>query len=151
LFADNSETQNEYIVGIIATSILIFGFFFVWAMFMCIFNCCLGKRRVGFLSGEPYDARTLKGEPNKRAVRGRIVFGGSGILFIAFTLLLVFLGIANLEDTANELSDGAEVSQNTVRYLILTAIYRESHCSSFIFHDFFLLGPLAKPSHLSEF
>jgi energy-converting hydrogenase Eha subunit H len=71
----------------------------------------MGKRRVGFLSGGPYDATDFQGEPNKRARNGRIVFGLSGLVFIVFAFLLIFLGVANLETTTSELEEGAKVSE----------------------------------------
>lgn len=90
--------------------IILLAFFLLWTLVLCFCKCCLGKRRVGYLSGAPYDARTTEGKPNRRAVRGRLIFGFSGVMFVVFTLLLVLLGFANLIDTTNELSNGAEAS-----------------------------------------
>lgn len=73
-----------------------------------ILKCCMGKR-VGFLSGAPYQAR-VNGGPNPRITRGRVIFGMNGLLFIIFTLTLIFLGFGNLEETTNELGDGVSVS-----------------------------------------
>jgi len=55
---------------------------------MCILKCA-GKQRVGFLSGERYDATTLQGEPNKRIMRGRIVFSVASLLVRFFAMTLI--------------------------------------------------------------
>ena len=86
-----------------------------------MFLKCMGKNRVGFLSGAPYEA-TLNGEPSKRPMRGRIAFGVGGLMFIVFTLTLIFLGFGNLQDTTDELSSGAQVSFKNISVFFLPPI-----------------------------
>lgn len=75
----------------------------------------MGSGRVGYLSGGPYEATVgEKKEPNKRPMRGRIVFGTSGLLFIMFTMLLLFRGFGNLENTTTELAEGARVRREAL-------------------------------------
>ena len=70
---------------------------------------CMGKQRAGFLSGAPYEAN-VNGEPSKRPMRGRIVFGVSGLLYFVFTMTLIFAGYGNLEQTTDDMVEGARVS-----------------------------------------
>ena len=71
---------------------------------------CLGKHRVGFLSGAPLTSQSNKvsivdGGSEKNCVTSaspsvvRSVFIGSGIMFILFAILIVTQGITNLQDT----------------------------------------------------
>lgn len=61
---------------------------------------CLGRSKVGFLSGARFQAPENGGSA-KRIRRSRIVFLIAGVLFIVFTFLWVALGITQLQDTVN--------------------------------------------------
>lgn len=55
-FADMFGTkaqQESYIAGLLWLGILVASFFAVWLLLIMIF-CCLGSKRVGFLSGKPF-------------------------------------------------------------------------------------------------
>ena len=96
----------------------------------------MGKRRVGFLSGSPYEATVAdkRDEPNPRIKRGRIIFGVFGMIFITFTFLLVFLGLANLEETTRSMADGSAVSQvngfRSDRWFVVTLVPADNAFSS---------------------
>ena len=113
-FADlfgTQEEQQEYVAGILVVALILSCFFFCWGVFICILKC-MGRGRVGFLAGGPYEATIgEKKDPNPRPKRGRIVFGVSALLFIIFTMLLLFLGFANLEETTSDMATGARVRQ----------------------------------------
>jgi NADH:ubiquinone oxidoreductase subunit 3 (subunit A) len=107
LFDD--QKNAEYINGVLTFSLILVCFFLLWAIILVVLMC-MGKRRVGFLSGAPYEMHLEdKTVPNPRVMRGRIVFALCGMLFITFTFLLIFLGIANLSQTTAELANGAGV------------------------------------------
>lgn len=100
-FADlfNEDKRDDYIVGTSIFALIIACFFFCWLLFLC-FCKCMGQR-VGFLSGSNF-------HQNKRSTTiGRLVFGISGMGFIAFALTLVLLGLPGLESKSSEVSDGA--------------------------------------------
>jgi drug/metabolite transporter (DMT)-like permease len=108
----NDKKSSDYITGVLTVSLILVCFFLIWAIILFVLMC-MGKRKVGFLSGAPYDMHLAdETQPNPRIRRGRIVFAIFGMLFITFTFLLLFLGIANLSQTTAELSNGARVGFN---------------------------------------
>lgn len=100
----NEDQAPGYVIGIVITALILVSAFLCWGIFLLILKC-MGTNRVGFLSGSPYQAK-INGEPSKRPVTGRIVFGCSGLVFITFTLVLLFVGFGNLESTTDDMSDG---------------------------------------------
>jgi antitoxin component of MazEF toxin-antitoxin module len=52
LFGESSEA-NEYIMGLVWLA-LTFGIIFLLWIIIILFLCCLGSKRVGFLSGQPF-------------------------------------------------------------------------------------------------
>jgi hypothetical protein len=123
---DGADTE-DYLLGLIFAGCLIVSFFLAWALLLLVFKCCLGQRKVGFLSGSPY--RISIPEPKEkeqsplpeegpeevpvvekksrcgsRPMRGRVLFLLSGIVYITFTTLLVTEGLTNLQSSANTLS-----------------------------------------------
>ena len=104
---DEDEAPG-YVIGIVVSASILATCFLCWGIFLMILKC-MGKQRVGFLSGAPYEA-TINGEPSMRPLRGRIVFGVSGLLYFVFTMTLLFAGYGNLEQTTRDMSDGATVS-----------------------------------------
>ncbi|CAB9521790.1 expressed unknown protein [Seminavis robusta] len=114
-FADlfNDDKRADYINGVLVVALILECIFLTWAIGLC-FLMCMGKQRVGFLSGAPYDA-SLDGNvrvENPRVMRGRATFGVSGMILITFTFLLIFLGIGNLDETTTELSSGAGLGRD---------------------------------------
>ena len=45
------EDTSDYVVGVVASSMLIFAFITAWVLTLILFKCC-GRNRVGFLSGQ---------------------------------------------------------------------------------------------------
>jgi drug/metabolite transporter (DMT)-like permease len=120
-----SQEKTEYINGVLTVALVLVCFFLIWAIILVVLMC-MGRRRVGFLSGVPYQMHLADTtEPNPRIRRGRIVFALSGMIFITFTFLLLFLGIANLSETTVELANGARVCSRVVfvmaRFLLITS------------------------------
>lgn len=50
LIDGNKEQGTDYLIGIIAASIAMFGFFLIWLVNLVVLKC-LGPKRVGFFSG----------------------------------------------------------------------------------------------------
>lgn len=109
LLSSNSEDVSDYRAGLIAVASVTAICFFCAMICLPIFMC-LGKDRVGFLSGAPLTSQSSKGSTadgnsEKNCVTGasptvvRSVFIGSGIMFILFAILIVTQGITNLQDT----------------------------------------------------
>ena len=90
------------------TALILVSCFLCWGIFLMILKC-MGKQRVGFLSGAPYEAN-VNDEPSKRPMRGRIAFGVSGLLYFVFTMTLIFAGYGNLEQTTDDMGEGVRVS-----------------------------------------
>ena len=60
LVSSNQEEQVDYVVGILATAFFILSIFIFWAA--AIVSCkCLGRRRIGFLSGRMHLQPDMKG------------------------------------------------------------------------------------------
>lgn len=107
--SSSDEDVADYRAGLIAVaSVTAICFFF--AMICLPIFMCLGRDRVGFLSGAPLTSQTNKGstvdgKSEKNCVTGasptvvRSVFIGSGMMFILFAILIVTQGVTNLQDT----------------------------------------------------
>lgn len=104
---DENEAPG-YVIGILIVALILASCFLCWGIFLMILKC-MGKQRVGFLSGAPYEA-IVNGEPSKQPMRGRVAFGISGLLYFIFTMTLIFAGYGNLEQTTYDMSEGARVS-----------------------------------------
>lgn len=103
-----------------------------WGLLLCIFMC-MGKDRVGFLSGRPFSRdltppplspkqQTQEQEENKRpyksgdpwnsiATRSRVVFLFSGLVVITFSILLVTRGLTQLQSTVDTVHASSIVVQ----------------------------------------
>lgn len=109
LLSSNSDDVSDYRAGLIAVAAVTAICFFCAIICLPIFMC-LGKDRVGFLSGAPLTSQsnkgsTVDGNSGKNCVTGasptvvRSIFIGSGIMFILFAILMVTQGLTNLQDT----------------------------------------------------
>jgi len=113
---------------------IMFAFFFAWLFLILVFRC-LGRRRVGFLSGAPFHrdidqefidqqmkSRTAVNNMaevlvdyyegnslSKRPTRVRICFLISGATFIIFALLAVTRGMTNLQSTVDTVTSNAKL------------------------------------------
>ena len=109
LFSKDDDEFYDYLVGLLAISILIVSFFLFWGLVLLVLKFCVGKKRVGFLSGAPFEMHT-RTSSNPMIQRGRAVFAGSCLLFLFFAITLVTAGIGNLESTSESVGYGATVS-----------------------------------------
>ena len=102
LFASTTAT-DEYVKGLICAASFILAILVVWCIALLAFKC-LGKNRVGFLSGTPFTT------PGRRPFYIRLVFVNATLLFILFTVLVVTQGITNLHDAVSTVgSSNSEV------------------------------------------
>jgi hypothetical protein len=47
----DADDANDYIKGLLASSVAMFLFFFIWFAILLVLKCCCGPKRVGFWSG----------------------------------------------------------------------------------------------------
>ena len=122
LESQSTEEAESYATGLIFTGCIIVGFFLLWAIVLMVFMCI--GHKVGFLSGAPFlrkpvdpnggegsdggsvdyaaKTSTYRGDPWKsRPTMARICFMISGVICIAFGVLMVTYGITNLQSGIN--------------------------------------------------
>ena len=97
LFSSTAESQ-DYLEGLVFAGAFILAIFLAWLLLLAILKC-LGKDRVGFLSGAAF---TTSGP---RPFYIRIVFVNAAILFILFTILVVTQGLTNLHSAVSTVGD----------------------------------------------
>eukprot|EP00978_Attheya_sp_CCMP212_P006058 scaffold13640_cov65-Attheya_sp.AAC.4 len=102
LFSPDSEQQSDYIVGLLFAAIFLLSIFLVWSILLLAFRC-LGKNRVGFISGSAFQVS----QSSKKPVIVRSIFLLLVILIIIFSALMVTEGLNNLYDTAETLVQSA--------------------------------------------
>jgi len=102
LFSPDSEQQSDYIAGLLFAAIFLLCVFLVWAILLLVFRC-LGKNRVGFISGSAFEVS----QSSKKPVIVRSIFLLLAILIIIFSALMVTEGLNNLYDTAETLIQSA--------------------------------------------
>ena len=107
LFSQNDDEFNEYIMGLLIVALLILSLFLLWGFLLLVFKFCLGRKRVGFLSGTPFEGTSAS---NPWILRGRIVFGISCLLFIMFSIVFVTAGLGNLSVTTTSIGYAVSVS-----------------------------------------
>ena len=112
----SSETANDYVVGLLAAAVFVYCVLFTWSILLLVFKC-LGRKRVGFLSGSAFEttARAKEGCCSKSCgcltpFRSRVIFMLSGAIFITFSVLFFVKGVTQLQDTASTVDDTAVVS-----------------------------------------
>ena len=104
LFASDQEEQQDYIFGLLFAGVFILAFFLVWSVLELVFMC-LGKRKVGFLSGNAFEVP----KESKKPVVIRSVFIIATLLLVTFSVLIVTKGLSYLYNTVNTMSVSARV------------------------------------------
>jgi hypothetical protein len=111
-FADlfgSKEESTDYIEGLLFGGILCACVFFAWWVALLTFKC-LGKRKVGFLSGSAFVRPADHSVDYKRPFVSRLCFLNAYILFLVFTVLFVTQGLTNLEATVDKMIQSSRVS-----------------------------------------
>jgi hypothetical protein len=122
-FADIWATQEErrdYIEGLLFAGLLLFVFFFIWTLLLLLFKC-LGRKRVGFLSGAPFFKRIDSDATRDRPMICRVIFLNAALLFIVFSVLFVTQGLSTLRTTVNTVIDSSSVSSGVAESRRLSA------------------------------
>jgi hypothetical protein len=107
VFSTSQEDQSDYLWGLTFAAWFILAVFLAWSTALLILKC-LGKDRVGFLSGSAFTTDA----PSPFYIR--IVFVTSCICFIIFTVLCVTQGVTNLYSAV----DAVGVSNDAVRSIL---------------------------------
>jgi hypothetical protein len=108
VFSDSQQDQSDYVWGLIFAGAFILAVFIAWTILLFILKC-LGKDRVGFLSGSAFTTDA------PRPFYIRITFITSGICFILFTILCVTQGITNLHSAVSEVGESNQAVQSVLR------------------------------------
>ena len=132
-FADMWGTQDEkgeYVLGLLFWGILFFSLCFLWSVCILVWKC-LGRQRVGFLSGAPL----VLPQPSlpirhNRPFWYRLVFLNSALLFILCGILFVTQGITNLRTTLNTFIDSTQASDH------ITSCFFSSSTLWYVFENF---------------
>ena len=135
LFSSDDDVRKDYITGILIMALLLFSLFLIWGIVLLALKyasffhyCCCGLQQVGFLSGAPFvettttTSRTTETTGRRKVVdpwirTGQVTFGISLVMFVIFAILLVTVGIGNLDNTTTTIGNGAMVSNNIVDIL----------------------------------
>uniref|UniRef100_A0A7S3L177 Uncharacterized protein n=1 Tax=Amphora coffeiformis TaxID=265554 RepID=A0A7S3L177_9STRA len=135
LWSGESDEISEYVRGLLFIAVVTFVIFVTWGLLLCIFMC-LGRDRVGALSGRPFEREAPLEERNNSkkqdddeatknrkdlyksgdawnsmATRSRIVFLFSGLVVITFSILLATRGLTELQTTVDTVHDSSVVVQ----------------------------------------
>lgn len=110
LYSPDPAVVYDYIIGILVVSLFILSIYACWGLILLIVKLCCGPKRVGFVSGAPFQATLPNGQTNPWILRGRILFGLSTLLFAVFSLTFVTLGVGNMVTTTKSIGQGASVS-----------------------------------------
>ncbi|CAB9511836.1 expressed unknown protein [Seminavis robusta] len=109
-FSQDDDVAMDYVKGLLACGLFILSMFLCWVLLLLVFKC-LGRKKVGFLSGAPFHAMASNTD-NHVAVnpwisRGRCIVAFScGAMFI-FAILLTTVGLGNIDVTTTTIGDGA--------------------------------------------
>ncbi|CAB9528074.1 expressed unknown protein [Seminavis robusta] len=109
LFSQDNDVSMNYVKGLLAAGLLILIIFLCWVLLLLVFKC-LGRRKVGFLSGAPFQAVISSGDApsvNPWIARGRFTVAFSCVAMVAFAVLLATAGIGNIDTTTTTIGDGA--------------------------------------------
>lgn len=109
----SKEAAKDYIVGLLFAGLFLFGLFFAWTVCLLVFKC-LGKRKVGFLSGSAFEKPK---DPNAKCNRPficRLVFLNSTFLLMIFSVLFVTQGLTNLKSTVVTVADSVRNMYQTM-------------------------------------
>jgi len=106
LFSSNQEEQASYAAGLIALFVFLLVFFIFWTLTILVFKI-MGPGNAGFLSGHhfvvPDPAEDVK-NIGKRPFRVRLVFLISAGLLMTYSVLFVTMGLTNVDNTANTMT-----------------------------------------------
>lgn len=108
VFSQSQDEQSDYLQGLVFAGAFILAIFLAWCVVLLILKC-LGKDRVGFLSGDAFTT------PGSRPFYIRIVFVNACICFIIFTVLCVTQGITNLYSAVSVVGDSNEEVQSILQ------------------------------------
>jgi hypothetical protein len=108
----SKEEAGDYIVGLLFAGIFIFSIFFAWTIVLTVFKC-LGKKRMGFLSGSPF----VKG--TRRATISRIIYLFCAACFLIFSITFVTEGLTNLRKTFDTIFQSVRVSNPISQMFVL--------------------------------
>lgn len=108
VFSKNSDEQSDYLLGLVFAGAFILACFVAWTVVLLILKC-LGKDRVGFLSGDAFTT------PGPRPFYIRIVFVTSCICFIIFTILCVTQGFTNIYSAVSVVGDSNQEVQSILQ------------------------------------
>mmetsp|Transcript_32886 Transcript_32886/g.54287 ORF Transcript_32886/g.54287 Transcript_32886/m.54287 type:complete len:436 (-) Transcript_32886:221-1528(-) len=107
LFASKEEAA-DYIYGLLFAGIMVIALFFTWTIVLLVFKC-LGKKKVGFLSGSPF----LKKSSTRRPYICRIVYLLAALCLMIFSITFVTEGLTNLRTSVTTVIESAR-NINTV-------------------------------------
>ena len=112
---------SDYIRGLLIISIFIFSFFLSWTLVLIVFKC-LGRKRVGFLSGSRFDD-SLQGNRfwSPKGLRRMALF--SCLLVIAVSTSIAIVNQDTFIAAVENLIDTNSVSFTYIKDWILSLIY----------------------------
>jgi hypothetical protein len=105
VFSNSSQDQSDYLWGLTFAGAFILAVFLAWTILLLILKC-LGKDRVGFLSGSAFTTDA------PRPFYIRITFVSACICFIVFTVLCVTEGVTNLYSAVYEVGESNQEVQS---------------------------------------
>jgi hypothetical protein len=167
LMEGNEDEQQEYVKGLLASSIAILCFFLVWLIFLLVF-WCMGPYEVGVLSGKP---RPLRPQPpnnsgdliawkqrrslaQTRLNRLRMMICLCGSVIITSSLLMSVKGVGSLTRSLQDGVDSIAISENLAKKAIkLIDRVAEQNSATAVAVDSLLEGindmcPLQRPEGL---
>lgn len=131
LWSEDEEEISEYVRGLMLIGCITLFLFTMWGIMLCVFMC-MGRDRVGFLSGRAFiredweayhDDKPLssssssppqqrRGDPcHSLPTRSRVVFVASGLIVIVFSILFVTQGLTKLQNTVDTVNESSVVTQ----------------------------------------
>ena len=90
--------MQDYSRGLLFVACITISFFSIWGFLLLLFKC-LGKKRVGVLSGDAFQ------KPNRHATIGRTIFGISLLFLWISSILFMTKGVAEWQASANLVDD----------------------------------------------
>ena len=114
LFSSERSDRVDYSQGLLFGGCFVLAIFVTWTLLLMIF-ICLGRDKVGFLSGRPFFHQAHLGKPGGlRVFWCRVAFFTSGITFIVFTVLLVTRGITQLQQGVTTIGNAGNAIDQTL-------------------------------------
>lgn len=117
---------SDYIRGLLIISIFIFSFFLSWTLVLIVFKC-LGRKRVGFLSGSRFDD-SLQGNRfwSPKGLRRMALLSCLLVIAVSTSIAIVnqdtfIAAVENLIDTNSYINDVARQVNNDTSHIIETS------------------------------